>query len=691
MSQERKASSKLARARRQNEFDEEDGEQETGPAIIDDSASEGNSEDELQLSGSDEEEEEEEETKETEPKLPPKVREISKGSTSPPTSDSYDRLEDDTLQGTDFVDLAASNGSVGPANVTDTLTILNGFQDIPVDDEAGVEEPLHFDEIDDSISLDPQPSHKKTESVSSTQGTPPSSRRGGIRERTDRETYWQKRNREREEYKKRLEDPTFTPYVGEFFMHDSRKRRPFDSLNQVGGPRGRGRGRGGARGGPFREGNGRSNVQQEPQWRHDAFEELEPPRQKSRSEGSSHGRRTPQQNGTPTSSTPVRPTASQNGSVKIPEASEVPSRPLKNGRVNVTSLTSTLMTINISLPDAAPMVKDITLNSYVGRIPYQKPLRGDRPVKISSIKGAGDKEVYPSKERSWLPYFLKNAATASQAREGVHSRGGSSVSAGTPSGLRQEIVVNGSEVQLTRPEAVEAPGFTPHSPMPPIEDEDDKPTKIKVNLPQVAATTSSTSPAASDSSSLLVHHPRPTKHINIADINDSSARLKAFLNPRSSTSPTRSHERTSSAALPETAIHAAPFQPATFIPPPPNQHQQTVPSSFVGGGYQGGFAPGPYYTQVPNVRPNAQQDYSGASVQNPFYFQQPAGYESNGTIYYYDPYYYYPQDPNGGGVTNQPPSQPSEQSDPSSYYYPPSQLPDPQRGVGMYPPYQQGT
>ena len=56
MSQERKASSKLARARRQNEFDEEDAE--TGPAIIDDSASEANSDEELQLSGSDEEEEE---------------------------------------------------------------------------------------------------------------------------------------------------------------------------------------------------------------------------------------------------------------------------------------------------------------------------------------------------------------------------------------------------------------------------------------------------------------------------------------------------------------------------------------------------------------------------------------------------------------------------------------------------------
>ena len=135
---------------------------------------------------------------------------------------------------------------------------------------------MHFDELDDSISFEPRPHPMRN--------LPPLYRllvgyrhQEGARDRPDRETYWQRRNREKEEYKKRLEDPTFTPYVGEFFMHDSRKRRPFDSLNQFGGPRGRGRGRGGFRGVGQRDTMTRNDPpQEEGLWGHDGFEELEP-------------------------------------------------------------------------------------------------------------------------------------------------------------------------------------------------------------------------------------------------------------------------------------------------------------------------------------------------------------------------------------------------------------------------------
>ena len=71
-------------------------------------------------------------------------------------------------------------------------------------------------------------------------------------------------------------------------MHDSRKSRQFDSLNQF-GPRGRGRGRGrgarGFRGGFQRDLPGRNGVQEESSWGHDGFEELEP--QQSSRPGSS--------------------------------------------------------------------------------------------------------------------------------------------------------------------------------------------------------------------------------------------------------------------------------------------------------------------------------------------------------------------------------------------------------------------
>lgn len=327
------------------------------------------------------------------------------------------------------------------------------------------------------------------------------------------------------------------------------------------------------------------------------------------------------------------------------------------------------------------------MNSYVGRAPYQKALRGDRPVKISSIEGAGNREIYPTKERSWLPYFLKNVANATQVREGVHSRGGSIASTGTPSNPRAAGNFNGTPNKVP-PSAVYAPTFTPQSPA--VDDEDDKPTKIKVNLPTVN-TTSSASPAVSDSSSLHVHHPRPTKHINIADIDDSSARLKAFLNPQTSSSPAHSHERTSSTQIPETAVHAAPFQPSAFVPTP-QQQQQQIPTP---------FAPNvpfyyPTFAAVPTDFPALP-----SNPQNPYLLTQQPRYETNGMVYYYDPTFYYFQQQPQSGTPSQQPQQPSEQPDPNAanaqgqqmYYYP-SQIPDPQRAaaMGMYfPSYQQGT
>lgn len=346
------------------------------------------------------------------------------------------------------------------------------------------------------------------------------------------------------------------------------------------------------------------------------------------------------------------------------------------------SLTSSVISINISFPNSKRLVKDVTLTSYVGRIPYQKPLRGDRPVIISSIEGAGIREIYPSKDRSWLPYFLKNATNVNQGKESVHSRVGSVVRTGTPNDISPVRSINGIQNKVP-PSAVHPPTFNQQSPAA-SEDEEDKPTKIKVNLPQVTNTTSA-SPAVSDSSSLHVHHPRPTKQINIADIDDSSARLKAFLNPQTVSSPPTSHERTSSAALPETAVHAAPFQPSTFAPPqqPPQQAQQ-VPNP---------FPPSVpfYYAPFAAIPPEFSQ-------QNPYLLAQPPRYEVNGMVYYYDPPYYYippppTRSPLPAGTNPSGAPQQSEQPDPAAqsqqmYYY---QMPvqDPQRSMGMYFPYQQ--
>jgi CASC3/Barentsz eIF4AIII binding len=281
MSRERKRSTKLAQSRRRNQIEYEDVDNnEVGPAIIDDSASDANSEDDIQLSGSDNDDDDEEEDEERDPNSDQKTKGYTKESISLPTSESYDRLGDDTLPGGGVVGSSASNRPSKLKKANDTIIMMNGFKDIPIEEDGSThEDAMQFDELDDSISFAPRQADTKPSSTATIRAAPSATRRGSARERPDRETYWQRRNREREEYKKRLEDPTFTPYVGEFFMHDSRKKRQFDSLNHSLGPRGKGRGRGFK--GAHRDTAGKSDSQQEGLWGHDGFEELEP-RQSSR-------------------------------------------------------------------------------------------------------------------------------------------------------------------------------------------------------------------------------------------------------------------------------------------------------------------------------------------------------------------------------------------------------------------------
>src|SRR5579862_1101045 len=272
MSRERIRSSKLAQARRRNDLEHEDGE--TGPAIIDDSGSDIGSDDDLELTVSENEEEEADDVEQDE-KNDVQPNKLAKEVVSPPTSEGYDRLEDDTLNPKDFVDLAASRGSLGESvKVSDTSIIMNGFKGISAEGESTADNVINFDELDDSITFEPRTSDATRKP--SSRGAPPSRSRGASGGRPERETYWQRRNKEKEEYKKRLEDPTFTPFVGDFFMHDSRKNRQFESLNQYSGTRGRGRGGRGFRGGPVREMTSRKVHKEEPVWGHDGFEELEP-------------------------------------------------------------------------------------------------------------------------------------------------------------------------------------------------------------------------------------------------------------------------------------------------------------------------------------------------------------------------------------------------------------------------------
>jgi hypothetical protein len=325
----------------------------------------------------------------------------------------------------------------------------------------------------------------------------------------------------------------------------------------------------------------------------------------------------------------------------------------------VLSVANNVMNMRIKLPHAKPIVKEVTLHSYVGRLSHQPFLRGDLPINISAIDGTATKEVYPPKDRSWLPYFIRNPHHVSQMRA-VHSR-----SAGVRTPNQNRLGETNDTANKVLYTAVHAQSFVPNSPAPPAVEEEEKPTKIRVNLPPVT-TTGSASPAGSDSSSLQVHHPRPTKQINIAEIDDTSARLKAMLSQGTS-SPGGSHERTSSTALPETAVHAAPFRPSSFVPT-----TQPVPVAF----------PPVYYP------PPFATDYT--TTQPPYPQQR---FESNGMVYYFDPsYYFFGQNGPQGQSQQQPPPTQNDASDAQRqmYFYPMGEVPRPPMGV-YYPYQQQGT
>ncbi|KAI9768836.1 MAG: hypothetical protein M1840_004650 [Geoglossum simile] len=88
------------------------------------------------------------------------------------------------------------------------------------------------------------------------------------------ETPFEKRRREHEEYKKRRDaDPAFVPNRGAFFMHDHRHAGPAANGFRPFG-RGRGRGKGGAIGGPYSPANQMEHSSEATQapWAHDMHE-----------------------------------------------------------------------------------------------------------------------------------------------------------------------------------------------------------------------------------------------------------------------------------------------------------------------------------------------------------------------------------------------------------------------------------
>ena len=353
---------------------------------------------------------------------------------------------------------------------------------------------------------------------------------------------------------------------------------------------------------------------------------------------------------------------------------------------------------------AEPIVfSAVPVNQHT-RLPHHRPpLRRDKPVRIS-LPESPIRYIFPATERSFI--FIPRALRPNQQGFGrIRGRGSfgggygsfgplssrrTSVYAGsgyTPSiahsrrsSLAREVAMDGSRSPggqpFPRQTGPPLEGGKPVVRLPPAAEQmlpisqqlSSVPGAPTVNLPQPSAYPLPPKPAMNEGrpDSLPMHHPKPERTLQVGDI-DSPATLEfnppqpqqqqpfhqqvpqlAPFQPDPSQYPHSRHPSHPSQAgtplqhIPETAIHAQPFQPYPF-PQPQGYYPQPYPAPmyFYPPAPQGGTAPGagsPAF--VPGQQffypmPMASTNQSAAPDQSTP--NQTVAHESGGMVYYYNP------------------------------------------------------
>lgn len=619
---------------------------------------------------------------------------------------------------------APAQSSVGAFKVTeDTQAMMSGLR---IGDQTDGE-AVDFESVSRRGSVAAPPSSKAANGHSEATGH---------RQRQDHEDYRRKRDA----------DPAFIPNRGNFFMHDTRSNHGPGSLPGRGAWGGRGRGRGGGNvGSAFSAAAPLATAEKaaEQPWKHDLHDTIN--EESTRSTAANYTR-----------DESTRLLSKSNGHTQHSQPKSVSFSSTKLvGKVQIRVCLE-----GMKAPVAFP---EVPWKHYIRLPDHRPPLRRDKPVRVS-LPGHPQRYIFPSIDRSFIfiprqmrpnqQGFGRNTYQRSVGGYGYSSRrtsmyGGSMYAASVAASRRSSFASvsrdnafspvgsYGSNMAPSRPNFRVPHGsqshFSASSPMGPLSGHQ-TPSGMQMHtfpLPQ--------QPTYQGIPTTTVHQPRPQKTISVTGIESPAALQQApgaqdaqpfqnqlpahmteqmgFNQPSSTLySPRQQYpyppppqSATPLSGIPEQAIHAPSFQPpmmaygaAPFYAPyahPPQQYYYPQGP----GGYQPMpiYAPSPqnYMMSPPAPALQTQQAPPQAQPSRPTETdsqqgsQAPSGmvaHESNGMVFYL-PASEAPQQPQGESyqpaegfvpsyaMPGLPPPTPAPET---SYYYPPQA---PLQQVGYYP------
>ncbi|KAK5114593.1 hypothetical protein LTR85_010170 [Meristemomyces frigidus] len=619
----------------------EDGEDEEGPVIVDDSQSEGSvfSDAEDASSAGDANGEDVSgvaESAEGAPEVSANGAKAAKKARKPRKKSKKGK------------EAGATESSQSQPNfkaMADTEAMMNGLR---IDNGEQAQDTVDFESMDRSRSAAP---------ATETAVTAAQPRNGNA------ETPVQKQRREHEEYRrKRDADPAFIPNRGNFFMHDTRSQHNGQLQPAMRGAwPGRGRGRGGpVVGGPFSPANQVAQAERaaEQTWKHDLHDTIN------------------EESGKMADASQQRD-AEDSARLFPPKQAMAP----RHMDARVVSFSSTTLVgkvqIRVSLPGMkAPIAfSEVPWKHYIRLPNHRPPLRRDKPVRVS-LPDRPPYYIFPSHDRSFV--FIPRQNRPNQHQQG-YNRGsyqrsvggygyssrrtsmyGGSMYASSVGASRRSSLAGISRADAFSPTSF-ASGMPPvvrlphgahqhfsgiHTPSGPMSGQH-TPTGMMVHtypLPQ--------QPAFQGTPTSTVHQPRPQKTISVTGI-ESPALLQQAPSqepqPFQNQLPAHMHQEqqvfaqqqphfsphqqyayppqpqaaTPLSGIPEQAMHAQPYQQPPAMPygqlpyytPYPPQQQQYYYSPPGPNGYQ----PMPMYmpSQSYDMPPPAQTALPAQMPQQP--------------------------------------------------------------------------
>lgn len=487
----------------------------------------------------------------------------------------------------------------------------------------------------------------------------------------------ERQRREHEDYKKKRDsDPAFIPNRGNFFMHDTRGAPGGQGPAPMRGAFGRGRGRGG----PSQTGPPFSHASQAPRpndgsqmaWKHDLHEAInEEPPKTSGPRITAYGR--DQEESARIFAKPVQPAQKQ-----------VAPPPISFNKDALVGKTGVRVLLPGMKTPSSPV--ELTIKRYTRLPDHRPPLRRDKPVRVF-ISGLGPKYIFPAVERSFIFIprqmrpgqrgFHGNSYQRSVGGHGYSSRrtsmyGGSMYSASIAHSRRSSIARDNTFSPVSF-----ASGFPgqarpvvrlPHnghffsnatSPAGPLSGQHTPVGQIMHTYPLPQKPTFTGTPTAT------VHQPRPQKAISVTGIESPAALQQARppsedQQPFHGQLPAHLHEQqayahqpqpapyypqqgfqypqqapqagTPLSGIPEHAIHAQAFQPPGMFYPqyPPQQGYYYQPPPMPMYMPQQGYNMPPPQQAAPPPQPSAEpRSESQQASQSGM-----VAHESNGMVFY---------------------------------------------------------